>query len=103
MRKITLYVGLNDQETKTQLINTLDAYRIVTNILGVDSTITEAKGIYTHEDGTITSENTLTVMLLDFDNVMSKAWLMDKINAIKVALNQESVAVAAENIESELM
>lgn len=37
MKKITLYIGLNDRETKTQLISTLDAYRIVNNILGTDS------------------------------------------------------------------
>lgn len=103
MRKITLYVGLNDRETKTQLINTLDAYRIVTNVLGVDSTITEAKGIYTHEDGAITSETTLVVMLLDFEHKMTKTWLTDKVNAIKLALNQESVAISTEEIESELM
>ena len=71
MKKHTFYIGLNDKDTKSQLINTLDAYRITTNILGVDSTIKECKGVYTHEDGTITTENTLEVVLLDFDNKMT--------------------------------
>lgn len=103
MKKYTLYIGLNDQETKTQLIGTLDAYRITTNILGVDSTIKECKGVYTHEDGTITTENTLEVVLLDFDGSLDRKWLIEKVNAIKVALNQESVAVQTEDINSELI
>ena len=41
MKKHTFYIGLNDKDTKMQVINTLDAYRITTNILGVDSTIKE--------------------------------------------------------------
>lgn len=103
MKKITLYIGLNDKDTKTQLIGTLDAYRIVTNILGVDSTITECKGVYTHEDKTVTVENTLEVVLLDFGGTLHQDWLVDKVTAIKKALNQESVAKQEENINSELM
>lgn len=103
MKKHTFYIGLNDKDTKTQLIGTLDAYRIVTNILGVDSTIKECKGVYTHEDGTITTENTLEVILLDFDGVMTKAWITEKVEAIKIALNQESIAYQKENINSELL
>lgn len=103
MKKITLYIGLNDKDTKNQLIGTLDAYRITTNILGVDSTIKECKGVYTHEDGTITTENTLEVVLLDFDNTLDRKWLLNKVEAIKMALNQESVAVQTEDINSELL
>ena len=33
MKKHTFYIGLNDKDTKTQLISTLDAYRITTIIL----------------------------------------------------------------------
>lgn len=103
MKKITLYIGLNDKDTKSQLIGALDAYRITTNILGVDSTIKECKGVYTHEDGTITTENTLEVVLLDFDNMLDRKWLLNKVEAIKIALNQESVAVQTEDINSELL
>lgn len=103
MRKITLYIGLNDKDTKTQLIGTLDAYRVVSSILGVDSTIKECRGVYTHDDGTIVTENTLEVVLLDFANTLSSEWLKAKVEAIKQALNQESVAKQEEDIQSELM
>lgn len=103
MKRITLYIGLNDRETKTQLIGTLDAYHIVNNILGMDSTITECKGIYTHEDGIITTENTLEVVLLDFDNRLDMKTIKSKTDKIKVALNQESIAYQEQEIVSELI
>lgn len=103
MKKITLYIGLNDKETKTQLISTLDAYRLVNNILSTDSTITECKGVYTHDDGSITTENTLEVVLLDFDGKLDKGWVISKVKAIKLALNQEAIAYQEQQIESELL
>ena len=103
MKKITLYVGLADKDTKTQKINTLDAYGVVNNILQADATITECRGIYTHEGGDVVIENTLEIVLLDFNGTMSRAWIVAKADAIKVALNQESVALQEEEIKSELL
>ena len=48
IKKYTLYVGLNDKETKTQKVNTVEAYKIIENLLlnlNVEgATIFEAKG-----------------------------------------------------------
>lgn len=103
MQKITLYVGLSDKDSKTQKINTLEAYKVVSNILGVDSTITECRGVYTHGSGDVVFETSLQVVLLDFEGTLTAEWLKRKVGAIKQALNQESVAVQKEQIESELM
>lgn len=103
MRKITLYVGLADKDTKTQKINTLDAYGVINNILQADATISECRGIYTHEDGDVVIENTLEIVLLDIAGTMSRAWIVQKADAIKAALNQERVAVQEEDIKSELL
>ena len=103
MRKITLYIGLNDKDSKIQEINTIDAYKLVSNVIGVDSTITEGRGIYKHEDGTVVSETSLIVELLDFCNALDKGWIKSKINQIKTLLNQESVAVQYQEVESELI
>lgn len=103
MKKITLYIGLNDKDSKLQEVRTIDAYKMVSNILGVDSTITEGRGLYKHEDGTVVSEVSLIVELLDFDNTISKGWLREKVNQIKLMLNQESVAVQQQEVESELI
>lgn len=103
MRKITLMVGLNDKETKQQEINTLDAYKVVGNILNRDCTITEGRGVYTHEDGTQVFEVSLVVDILDFDNSISKEWVKDKIEQIKEALNQECVAMQELEVKSVLV
>lgn len=103
MRKITLYIGLNDKDKKVQQVTTLEAERIVNNILATDSTIKECKGVYTHEDGTVVIENTIEVVLLDFDGTLDEKWIVGKTNRIKQALNQESVAYQEEDIISKLI
>lgn len=103
VKKITLYIGLNDKDSKIQEVGTIDAYKMVSNVIEVDSTITEGRGIYKHEDGTVVSEVSLIVELLDFDNILSKGWVKNKINQIKTLLNQESVAVQYQEVDSELI
>lgn len=102
MKKHTLYLGLNDKDTKTQLINTIEAYKIVSNILAADfggGTIFEAQGIYKHDDGTIVFEKTLRIEILFAETPQIKAL----VTTLKKIFNQESVAVQEENISSELM
>lgn len=103
MEKIyTLYVGLNDKDTHTQKIGTIEAYKLVENIICQftnGATIYEARGIYKHEDGTITYENTLRVelMFIDIENVYKI------IDTLKISLNQESIALQTQNIDSKLI
>lgn len=103
MRKMTLYIGLFDKDTKSQKIGLIDAYNITSRILGCDCTITEAKGLYTHEDGTTVLEPSLAVEILDFDGTMGKKWAIEKAKMLKIALNQESVAYSEQEIDSELL
>lgn len=103
MRKITLYIGLNDKDSKLQEVKTLDAYKMVSNTIGVGCTITEGRGIYKHEDGTVVSEVSLVVEMLDFDNSLTTEWVKGKVEQIKTILNQESVAVQYQEVSSELI
>ena len=103
MRKITLYIGLNDKASKMQEISTLDAYKVVGHIVGRDCTITEGRGIYTHEDGTIVQEVSLVVEILDFDASVSREWIADRCAELKQALNQEAIAVQEQEVQSELI
>jgi hypothetical protein len=102
MEKFTLYVGLNDKDTKQQKISTLEAYKITNNVIckyAEGGTIYEAQGIYKHDDGTIVFEKTLRIELLFVDKKT-----VEKIaNILKAALNQESIAVQYESVESELI
>ena len=102
MNKYTLYVGLNDQKTKTQLISTLEAYKIVNNIVLTyteGATVYEASGIYKHDDGSIVIEKTLRIELL-FINEES---VLQIISDLKKALNQESVVMQKDQIISKLI
>lgn len=62
MTKYTLYIGLNDKDTKRQEVQTLEAFKVSANIfkaLTGGATISEAQGIYTHDNGDIVIEKTL--------------------------------------------
>lgn len=89
-QKIILFVGLFDKDSKAQEISTLDAYKIasnlVTDIIGF-GTITEAVGIYTHDDGAIVNEPTLRIEVSGIELEPMKRLAI----ALKQALNQESV------------
>ena len=101
-KKYTLYVGLNDKDTKTQKIDTIEAYKIIENLLvnKVDGgTIFEANGVYKHEDGTVVIEKTLRVEIMFATDTQIK----EIVEYLKIILNQESIAVQKEEITSELM
>lgn len=98
----TLMIGLNDKDTKTQQISTLDAYKVVANLMAMDCTITEGKGVYTHKNGQITFETSLIVEVIDFEGTLEMDTLMDKVEQVKLALNQESVAIKKNIITSGL-
>ena len=102
IEKYTLYVGLNDKDTKTQKVATLEAYKIIENLLlGLNvegATIFETKGLYKHESGEYVIENTLRIELLFVDKATVKAL----VESIKAILNQESVAVQFEKVDSDL-
>ena len=101
MKKFTLYIGLNDKDTKTQKISTLEAYKMVENVITKKTdgyTISEAKGCYRHEDGTVTIENTLRIEMLFVNRELIKEF----VNTLKIMLNQEAIAVEETTIQSEL-
>lgn len=102
MEKYTLYLGLNDKDKKVQVIGTLEAYKIATNILmryTDGATIFEANGIYKHENGDFVVEKTLRIELL----FVNKSQVAEIVNELKTIFNQESVAVQHEIVNSELM
>ena len=101
IEKYTLYVGLNDKDTKVQEIATLEAYKIINKLLlsyTDGATIFEAVGIYKHEDGSFVTENTLRIELLFVERETVKTI----VDILKQVLNQESIAVQHEIVESEL-
>lgn len=103
MQKFSLYVGLNDRKTKMQEITTIQAYKLITNIVAshkVDGfTVLEASGYYRHEDNSISIEKSLKIEFLFIDMEV----IRQIIKYLKMALNQESIILQTENIKSELI
>lgn len=93
MKKCSFYVGLNDKDTKTQEIGTVDAFKIAANIFTSTTggaTIHEARGIYTHDNGEIVVENTLICDV--FGDIPAEA-ITETAHALRAAFNQESIII----------
>ena len=94
-------MGLNDKDSKQQIISTIEAYKIVSNLVSQifdGGTIYEADGVYKHDDGTIVIEKTLKIELLFAEREDVK----DFCETLKRVFNQKSIAVQKEEINSEL-
>ena len=89
-QKIILFVGLFDKDSKAQEVSTLDAYKVASNLLTKIigfGTITEAMGVYTHENGEIVQEPTLRIEVSNIEIEPMKRLAI----ALKQAFNQESI------------
>lgn len=104
MTKYTLYIGLNDKDTKTQIIKDKEAEKLVTNILKINNiegfTLYKGMGLYKHNNGEIVKEKTLILIIYDFNNNIN---IIEAIEMLKVAINQESIALEKQVVESELI
>ena len=99
MTKYTLYIGLNDKDTKQQKIDTLEASKIVQNVLTDTTgggTIYSATGVYKHDNGAVVIENTLRVELV----AVAIEAVRGAVETIKTLLNQESIILQTENVQS---
>lgn len=97
--KTTLYIGLNDKDTKTQKIDTMEAVKVVTNLITKYTdgcTVYNATGVYKHDNGAIVIENTLRVELFDCTDKAINAI----IDTLKTVLNQESIIKQVETVNS---
>lgn len=101
--KYSLYLGLNDKDTKTQKVDTLEVYKILCNLLksyNVEGfTVYNAHGFYVHGDGSFTIENTLKVELMFIEELT----VDEIIKQLKIIFNQESVIKQVEEVTSEMV
>ncbi len=102
MTRSTFYIGLNDKDTKTQLIDTQTAMTKVSqaciDIFG-GASIQPLTGIYTHGIGQTITERTLKVEVMEIpkkDNIENDNQIF--ISRMKRELNQESILVVVEDI-----
>lgn len=107
--KANIFLGLNDKDSKTQIIASVDAANLVNELVAKTfgaGTITEAFGVYTHENSKdVVIEKTLKIEVLFFDKTQDAARLMviPFCSELKRVFNQESVALQMESVNSELV
>lgn len=85
-----IYIGLNDQQTKKQEIETETALIKVSEYLAdhfEGATAYNAIGIYKHDNGEIVRENSIVIELVFVDDQD----VMTMIDHFRVVFNQESV------------
>lgn len=103
MLKHTICLGLHDKETKTQLISTPEAYKILARLITANGyngcTISESTGFYTYEDGTFDVEPSLRIEILFATVDKTLALIKD----LKKAFNQESVSLETINVNNQFI
>ena len=106
MKEYQLFVGLDDQHEKRQIVETGKAVTIIAQALldaGIEgATFTQGKGLYRYQNGNIGFENSVIVSILDFDGNAESA-IHHMIPSVKSALNQEAVALKSYEVESVLL
>lgn len=94
MKTYTILLGLNDKDSKTQKYDTIEAYKVTNNLvlsrIGF-GTISQAYGVYTHEDGTPVVETSLRIEIAG-DDIRPK--VTGLIESLKEVFNQESVMLS---------
>lgn len=99
MTAYTVYLGLNDRDSKKQEISTEDALLAVRDYLLANfgfGTVSLATGYYTHNDGKKVAENTIRIELSG-DGIREKIVKMKE--HFEIYFNQESVFVTASAVE----
>lgn len=104
VNKFTLYVGLNDKDTKkqkfTQKISKDKINKIFAKYGIQGATYFSGEGLYTYDNTQVAEkEKSFKIEIL----FVKKKQVLNAINAIKTELNQESVAMVQEKIKSSLV
>ena len=89
-----IFVGLNDKDTKAQLIDTQDAFNIVSlkavKAFGGATITSDNKGVYTHDNGEMVTETTIKIDLLFITDTKN---LENFLKELLKDFNQESILV----------
>ena len=103
--KVTFFIGLNDKDSKKQIISTDDAKTIICKAIvkyfEFGGTLTPCFGIYKMQDGTniIVIEASFKVEILLFDNNYNDRCNRFE-NVLKRVLNQETILEEITTVEA---
>ena len=95
---VTLYIGMFDKDTHKQEYS-IEYFTKVLDFYFDCYTLTQCKGRYKHEDGTIVNEPTLKVEFIDNNSSFDA----NTIKLIKNKLNQECIMVTIQMLQISFM
>ena len=103
MKKYTLYIGLNDKDTKKQEISTKKAINLIVSTVIANHlqgcTISQSIGYYLHDDKkTMVVEKSLKLEVFSSNLKAIKSL----ISTLKTLLNQETIIYQSEQINSKV-
>ena len=99
MKKVDIYVGLNDQDSKVQKFDTAKYVSILKNVCisyRVPFSFSLIEGGYIHESGEYTQETTLVLSLIGAERGTVEEIARD----LCVFFHQESVLITAGEVEA---
>ena len=99
MKKTEIYIGLNDQETKTQKFETSKYVSILKNVCicyRVPFSFSLIEGGYIHENGAYTQETTLVLSLIGAERSVIEEIAKD----LCAFFHQESVLITSGEVET---
>ena len=107
MHEITLYVGKNDKNVKKQIIPDKDFLKCFDMAFLDDLnhcyTVNEGCGCYRHTDNTITHEECFIITILTYNLDINSELFKNAIYNLKRILNQESILLTKQEIQSTFM
>lgn len=103
MKKYTYYLGLNDKDTKEQIIPTWKAlYEVERSVMSQlwGGSIALVKGLFKHEDGTQVIEETIRIESLGFRD---ESEFIAFAHYLKLMYNQESVLMEVTEVDAQFI
>lgn len=105
MKKHELTIGLNDKDLLKQIIPTENAIELIANYFECYKqafTLSTTYGGYLMNNGKFTRETSVKIEILEFDENI-ELFIFNFIQYFLIEFNQESIAHAIYNIESDLV
>ena len=99
MFKINYYLGLNDKDTKTQLVDVETAHALIGIVLSNNevygATLYDVSGLWNGE-----SENTIMIELVMDEVFINHDWMASIGYALRMAFNQATVMMTVQELKT---
>lgn len=102
IKKYTFYIGLNDKDTKKQLVTEQQVLYLLDKVFD-NYTVYTANGRYKYFDGTVENETTIVVNYFDFVDELNETKVKNITKFLKNQLNQELILVEIQETNVQLI